>query len=79
MAENPKQFMTWRVESRDGPRDNVPVSKSRNPSVVPPLPEDLLGSGSHESIEMNRLVKHALTNPFVPLGMMTTVACLFGL
>ena len=79
MADSTKNFMTWRVKSRESQNDQTPVSKIRGSAVVPPLPEDILSSGSNSTIEMNRLVKHALTNPFVPVGMITTVACLVGL
>ena len=79
MADDTKKFMTWRVDSRENHNGQTPFSKIRTSAVVPPLPEDILSSGSNATIEMNRLVQHALTNPFVPVGMITTVACLVGL
>lgn len=72
-SANFSNFMTWRVQERQEAKP-----KARNFSdVVPMIPSDMIG-GSEKSHRMNPLVKHAMANPFVPVGMVATVGCLLG-
>lgn len=74
-ASSESNFMTWRVEEREKPPQKI---RRNFGDIVPMIPTDMM-SGSERSHEMNPLVKHALSNPFVPVGMIATVGCLFGM
>uniref|UniRef100_A0A7E4W7X0 HIG1 domain-containing protein n=1 Tax=Panagrellus redivivus TaxID=6233 RepID=A0A7E4W7X0_PANRE len=77
-AGDRKSFLTWRVEPRAGPKEHQQVS-SRSFDTVPMLPSDVLASGGDSALAMNPVVKNALLNPFVPVGMLATVGCLCGM
>uniref|UniRef100_A0A914PYI7 HIG1 domain-containing protein n=1 Tax=Panagrolaimus davidi TaxID=227884 RepID=A0A914PYI7_9BILA len=74
-ATSSSDFMTWRVEDR---LNEKPTQKPRRNDIVPMLPADIMGGSEHSNF-MNPLVKSALTNPFVPIGMVATVGCLIGM
>ncbi|KAJ1346844.1 hypothetical protein KIN20_001754 [Parelaphostrongylus tenuis] len=61
-----KQHMQWQVEH------------GKYSKAVPMIPEDF-SQGSHSKKISTIIVHRAISNPFVPLGMLATVGCLLGI
>uniref|UniRef100_A0A0K0DEB7 HIG1 domain-containing protein n=1 Tax=Angiostrongylus cantonensis TaxID=6313 RepID=A0A0K0DEB7_ANGCA len=61
-----KQHMKWLVE------------REKYRSAVPMIPQDF-SQGSHSKRLSTTVLNRAISNPFVPLGMVATVGCLMGM
>uniref|UniRef100_A0AC35TWJ9 HIG1 domain-containing protein n=1 Tax=Rhabditophanes sp. KR3021 TaxID=114890 RepID=A0AC35TWJ9_9BILA len=64
--------LEWKVTQKSSSHPKAPLGK------VPMIPSDLAGGTGAQDMLKTKFSK-ALNNPFVPLGMLSTVGCLLGM